>query len=138
MSMNDKNSFEEKKSGGEMGPEIDVAKSKQEIFVEARHSKLEDKIEKLEHDLIQLKEEHLMLSNELSRGKGNAKGITDGSFNKCLQKDYDNEMKRHIRQLKKYNELKDLGMGIIQLIADQKQSTLRGIMDEMGIESDDK
>ncbi|ODQ47388.1 hypothetical protein PICMEDRAFT_10385 [Pichia membranifaciens NRRL Y-2026] len=136
--MEDKENAGENISSADADPEIDVAKSRKEIFVEAQGNKLEDKIEKLEHELIQLKEEHLKLSNELSREKGYVKGVTDGSFNQSFQKDYDKEMKRHIRQLKKYNELKDLGMGIIQLIADQKQSTLRGIMDEMGIEPDDK
>jgi hypothetical protein len=84
--------------------------------------KSESKISKLEIKLAELKSEHTKLKAEL--------GGDDSNLN------YDHEMKRHIKQLKTYNELKDLSMGLIQIIADQRHVTLRAIMDEMGIEDD--
>lgn len=83
---------------------------------------LEKRIESLEKKLNDLKQEHFKLSTDL-----NPDGI-------ITHVDYDKEMQKHIRQLKTYNELKDLSMKLIQLIADQRQLTLQAIMNEMGIE----
>lgn len=130
--------FSEEELNDQMSTKNDVAKPKKGIFGEIGDRKLETKIEKLEQDLAQLKKEYLGLSTALSNGKERPINCSDGSLDKILQQEYDKEMKRHIRQLKKYNELKDLAMGIIQLIADQKQSTLRSVMNEMGVEPDDK
>ncbi|AWU75651.1 hypothetical protein CAS74_003938 [Pichia kudriavzevii] len=87
--------------------------------------RLEKNIRRLEVQLQNLKEEHAKLAQELSEKTGQQ-----------IIPDYEKEMKRHIRQLKKYNELKDLSMGLIQMIADSRQLTLREIMKEMEIEED--
>lgn len=47
-------------------------------------------------------------------------------------------MKAHILGLKKYNELKDVAMGLITMIADQRQLRMSDILKEMNIEPDDK
>lgn len=109
-------------------------------ILEAQDHKLAAKIDNLEKKLAGLKKLHLKLSRELSLGNNlHGKGeVSTGSLNKLLQIKHEKEMKQHIEQLKEYNELKDLSMGIIQLIADQKQATLRTVMNEMGIEDDDK
>lgn len=112
--------------------EIELA---EEIYQEAHNKEYRKKIEKLELKLCDLKKEHNDLSEYL-RKEGIQ--INDNVLcDKTLQENYEKEMKQHIRQLKKYNELKDLSMGIIQLIADQKSSTLREVMNEMGVEDDD-
>lgn len=86
------------------------------------------KIEKLRKKLDELKLEHKKLRDELG-GSNNE----DGNFD---IKVYEKETKIHIQQLKKYNELKDLSMKLIQMIADSRQETLKTIMDEMGIENE--
>lgn len=107
-----------------------------EIYQEAHNKEYRIKIEKLELKLANLKKEHKELSQDL---KNEGIQINDIVLSdKILKEKYEKEMKRHIKQLKKYNELKDLSMGIIQLIADQKNSTLREVMNEMGVEEDDK
>lgn len=50
--------------------------------------------------------------------------------------EYEKEMKGHIKQLKKYNELKDASMRLIQMIADQQKTTIKAVMEEMGVEDD--
>lgn len=85
-----------------------------------------ERISKLEDKLRDLQAQHDELSNELDTNKT---GCLDM---KILEK----ETKQHINQLKNYNELKDLSMKLIQLIADSRQETLRAIMDEMGIKDD--
>lgn len=107
------------------------------LSLEAHNKQSTQKIEQLEITLDELKKEHLKLTEEL--------GETDVTLEhddilskKVSSENYEKEMKRHIRQLKQYNELKDLSMCLIQLIADQKQSTIKSVMKEMGIENDDK
>lgn len=87
--------------------------------------KLEAKIEKLQDHLKDLKAQHQELKTELN--------ISADDDVQASVESYQNEMKHHITQLKHYNELKDTSMRLIQLIADQRQVTLRTIMDEMGI-----
>lgn len=86
-----------------------------------------DRIEKLKEKLGELQAEHKELREEL-----------DGTNNKedFNIKVYEKETKKHIQQLKKYNELKDVSMKLIQMIADSRQETLKTIMDEMGIDDD--
>ncbi|EDK42673.1 hypothetical protein LELG_00851 [Lodderomyces elongisporus NRRL YB-4239] len=43
-------------------------------------------------------------------------------------------IKRHIQQLKKYNELKDVALQLVTLIADQRQVRTTDILDEMKLE----
>lgn len=40
----------------------------------------------------------------------------------------------HIRQLKKYNETKDLALGLVSMISDQRGITAQRVFDEMKIE----
>lgn len=47
-------------------------------------------------------------------------------------------VKAHILGLKKYNELKDVAMGLITMIADQRQLRMADILKEMNIEPDEK
>lgn len=53
-----------------------------------------------------------------------------------LDKYYQQETKHHISNLKKYNDLKDLSMNLIQIIATQKHQTMKNVMSEMGIDDD--
>ncbi|CCH46834.1 hypothetical protein BN7_6435 [Wickerhamomyces ciferrii] len=47
-------------------------------------------------------------------------------------------VKSHILGLKKYNELKDVAMGLITMIADQRQLKISDILKEMEVEKDEK
>ncbi|CAK9435540.1 uncharacterized protein LODBEIA_P02670 [Lodderomyces beijingensis] len=47
-------------------------------------------------------------------------------------------IKKHIQQLKKYNELKDVALQLITLIADQRQVKTTDILDEMKVECSDE
>lgn len=42
-------------------------------------------------------------------------------------------MKRHIGLLHAYNEIKDVGQGLIGLIADSRGVRVREVMEEMGV-----
>lgn len=46
-------------------------------------------------------------------------------------------VKDHISQLKTYNELRDAGLKLAQLIADQKMCKLKNVFEEMGFEMND-
>ncbi|GMG28445.1 unnamed protein product [Ambrosiozyma monospora] len=46
-------------------------------------------------------------------------------------------LKRHIRQLNKYNELKDVALSLVSLIADQKQVSIKSILEEMNVDDND-
>lgn len=83
-------------------------------------------LEKLREKLRVTQQEHEKLADELR---------SDGDEEFDIKK-YEKETKSHIQQLKQYNELKDLSMKLIQMIADSRQETLRAIMDEMGVEDD--
>ncbi len=87
---------------------------------------LEETIDSLKAKLAILQEEHQQLQEELSLDEVSDNGV----------RMYEREMKSHIRQLKMYNELKDTSMRLIQMIADQKQTTIREVMQEMGVEDD--
>lgn len=56
----------------------------------------------------------------------------------CLltDEDVDVVVKRHIRQLKAYNELKDSAMSLMAMIADQRQIRLGDVMREIGVVDD--
>lgn len=43
-------------------------------------------------------------------------------------------MKKHISQLKKYNELKDIALGLVTMIADQRKLRTTDILEEMKVE----
>lgn len=94
---------------------------------DSNSEQLVSKIEKLEAQLSDLKKQRSNLSKELKFSDADI--INE-------EKIYKQEMKQHISQLKEYNELKDLSMNLIQLIATQKETTLRDVMNEMGIEDD--
>jgi nitrate/nitrite-specific signal transduction histidine kinase len=51
--------------------------------------------------------------------------------------DADVVVKRHIKQLKIYNELKDTALSLMTLIADQRQIRLGDVMKEIGVEADE-
>lgn len=46
-------------------------------------------------------------------------------------------VKRHISQLEKYNELKDIALGLVTMIADQRQLRTTDILEEMKLELKD-
>ncbi|TKA72989.1 hypothetical protein B0A49_03066 [Cryomyces minteri] len=46
-------------------------------------------------------------------------------------------VKRHIKLLHDYNEIKDIGMGLLGLIADQRGVRIREVQEEFGLEGDD-
>ncbi|KAG7661154.1 uncharacterized protein J8A68_005327 [[Candida] subhashii] len=46
-------------------------------------------------------------------------------------------IKRHIKQLNKYNELKDLALDLIGKIADSRQVRISEIFKEMGVDAND-
>lgn len=46
-------------------------------------------------------------------------------------------IKRHISQLEKYNELKDIALGLVTMIADQRQLRTTDILEEMKLELKD-
>jgi hypothetical protein len=46
-------------------------------------------------------------------------------------------VKRHIKLLHAYNETKDMGQGLMGLIADARGVRLKEVMDEMGVEEHD-
>ncbi|CCE85467.1 Piso0_005063 [Millerozyma farinosa CBS 7064] len=43
-------------------------------------------------------------------------------------------VKKHISQLKKYNELKDIALGLVTMIADQRKLRTTDILEEMKVE----
>lgn len=43
----------------------------------------------------------------------------------------------HIKRLKEYNELKDAGLRLVQLIADEKSCKTKEVFDEMGFSMSD-
>lgn len=47
-------------------------------------------------------------------------------------------VKKHISQLKKYNELKDIALGLVTMIADQRQLRTTDILDEMKVELEEE
>ncbi|CUM48679.1 unnamed protein product [Debaryomyces tyrocola] len=47
-------------------------------------------------------------------------------------------VKKHISQLKKYNELKDIALGLVTMIADQRQLRTTDILEEMKVELADE
>lgn len=79
----------------------------------------------LEVKLQSLKLQHKKLREDLS--------LSDHEASKL---NYEKEMKTHIRQLKNYNELKDISMALIQLVADQKHVRIKDILNEIGVEDD--
>ncbi|CUS23525.1 LAQU0S10e02432g1_1 [Lachancea quebecensis] len=46
-------------------------------------------------------------------------------------------MKEHIKRLKQYNELRDTGLRLAQLIANEKDSKISEIFEEMGFDMKD-
>ena len=46
-------------------------------------------------------------------------------------------MKRHIGLLHAYNEIKDVGQGLIGLIADSRGVRVKEVMEEMGVREKD-
>lgn len=46
-------------------------------------------------------------------------------------------MKEHIKELKQYNELRDTGLRLAQLIANEKGSKISEIFEEMGFDMKD-
>jgi DNA repair protein Swi5/Sae3 len=46
-------------------------------------------------------------------------------------------VKRHIKLLHAYNETKDMGQGLMGLIADARGVRLKEVMEEMGVEEND-
>ncbi|QPG74490.1 hypothetical protein FOA43_001820 [Brettanomyces nanus] len=46
------------------------------------------------------------------------------------------EKKRHIRQLNRYNELKDTAMQLISMIAEQRGLRIKDVMNEIGVEGE--
>lgn len=46
-------------------------------------------------------------------------------------------MKEHIKKLKQYNELRDTGLRLAQLIANEKGSKISEIFEEMGFDMKD-
>lgn len=46
-------------------------------------------------------------------------------------------MDLHIKRLKEYNELRDDGLKLAQLIADQKSCKIRDVFEEMGFSMSD-
>lgn len=91
-----------------------------------KQDKESDNIIKLKTTLKEIQTEHANLKVSLGHDLDKDFDITS----------YEKETRKHIRQLKTYNELKDISMNLIQMIADQKQTTIRKVMDEMGIEDD--
>ncbi|CUM63939.1 uncharacterized protein PRCAT00001527001 [Priceomyces carsonii] len=59
--------------------------------------------------------------------------------NQCSDSDEDPEaiVKKHISQLKKYNELKDIALGLVTMIADQRKLRTTDILEEMRVEIGD-
>lgn len=51
--------------------------------------------------------------------------------------DYKELQRAHIQGLKKYNELRDTGLRLVQIIADQKACKVREVFEEMGHSMDD-
>ncbi|CCK68883.1 Sae3p KNAG_0B04490 [Huiozyma naganishii CBS 8797] len=45
--------------------------------------------------------------------------------------------KSHIEQLKEYNELRDIGLRLLQLVADDKKCKIQDVVEEMGYELKD-
>lgn len=46
-------------------------------------------------------------------------------------------IKRHIRLLHDYNEMRDIGMGLMGLIADSRGVRVRDVQEEFGVDKDD-
>ncbi|AAS52214.1 ADR293C-Ap [Eremothecium gossypii ATCC 10895] len=44
---------------------------------------------------------------------------------------------QNIKKLKLYNELRDTGLRMVQVVADEKQCRLKDVFDEMGFEMND-
>ncbi|SCU91695.1 LADA_0F11474g1_1 [Lachancea dasiensis] len=47
-------------------------------------------------------------------------------------------MKKHITDLKKYNELRDTGLGLTQIIANEKKCKIKEVFEEMGYDMQDR
>lgn len=43
-------------------------------------------------------------------------------------------VKKHISQLKKYNELKDIALALVAMISDNRKLKITEILEEMGID----
>lgn len=43
-------------------------------------------------------------------------------------------VKQHIAELKRFNRVKDIALGLITLIADSRGITVKEVMDEMGLD----
>ncbi|CAL9734619.1 pachytene arrest protein Sae3p [Monosporozyma servazzii] len=41
-------------------------------------------------------------------------------------------IKQHIKQLKEYNELRDTGLRLVQIVADDKNCSLKEVVEEIG------
>ncbi|CEP62362.1 Sae3p LALA0_S05e03950g [Lachancea lanzarotensis] len=50
----------------------------------------------------------------------------------------DRVIKEHISLLKKYNELRDTGLALAQMIADEKNCKIKEVFEEMNYEMSDK
>ncbi len=45
--------------------------------------------------------------------------------------------KQHIKKLNEYNELKDIAMQLVSMIADKRSIPIRDVLDEMGVDPND-
>jgi len=96
---------------------------------ESSDSELNHRIMKLKRKLGNLKEEHAQLAKELN---------IDNIEVKKIERQSKKEQKEYIDRLGRYNEMKDLSMNVVQLIATSKNTTMKDILREMGVEEDDK
>lgn len=52
----------------------------------------------------------------------------------CYREDLNSKriIERHIRDLKEYNELRDTGLRLVQIVSDDKKVSLKTIVEEIG------
>ncbi|KAI9782012.1 MAG: hypothetical protein M1816_002121 [Peltula sp. TS41687] len=82
----------------------------------------EKRIEQAEAQLTALRAQHDRLLSQLQDGDGGAAHQT---------------VRRHIRLLHAYNEIRDVGLGLMGLIADRRGQRLAEVLREFGVEGAD-
>lgn len=88
---------------------------------------LEERLAQKEQELRQLQDEATALEADLQK-----------LANSDVPVDADAITKKHIKELKEYNTLKDTALSLMTMIADQRQVRLSVVMKEVGVKADDE
>ncbi|KAM0719124.1 hypothetical protein Q7P37_005029 [Cladosporium fusiforme] len=102
-----------------------------------RTSRLEAKKDALTQTLRELKAQRQQLATQTKMPSGlpigSSEPLTEDEVLSAALKSSNAVIKEHIAQLHKYNEIKDIGQGLMGLIADQRDCRVVAVMEEFGI-----